>query len=170
MPNQEKVNLVEQIKDDLRDCVAVWIVDYRGLTVKQAEDLRRKIRAEGAEYKIYKNTFTIRALQDLELPEMGDILKGPSGFVFTNTDPVAAAKVLKQYIRDNKELSIKGGLFEGRVLDDTQVIAVADMPSREELLGQIIGMLTNPLFEVIAAIDGGTTIHSLLDAIEEKAA
>jgi len=173
MPNQEKVKLVEQIKAELQDSVAVWVVDYRGLTVKQSEDLRRRIRAEGADYKIYKNTFTIRALHDLELPEMGSILEGPSGFVFTNTDPVAAAKVLKQYARENKELSIKGGLFEGRVLDDKQVIAVADMPSREELIGQVIGMLTNPLFEVIAAIDGGETICSLLEAMdvdEDKAA
>jgi len=170
MPNQEKVKIVEQIKQDLSSSSAVWVVDYRGLTVKQAEDLRRKISAEGAQYKIYKNTFTIRALQDLEMPSLGSILEGPSAFVFTSTDPVAAAKVLKQFAKDNKQLSVKGGLFEGQVLDDKQVISVADMPSREELIGQVIGMLSNPLHEVIAAVDGGGTIYSLLDAIEEKAA
>jgi len=170
MPNQEKVKLVEQIKKDLSSSSAVWVVDYRGLTVKQAEDLRRKISAEGAQYKIYKNTFTIRALQDLEMPSLGSILEGPSAFVFTSDDPVSAAKVLKQFAKDNKQLSIKGGLFEGQVLDNKQVIAVADMPSREELIGQVIGMLSNPLHEVIAAVDGGATIYSLLDAIEEKAA
>ena len=170
MPNQEKVKLVEQIKQDLSSSTAVWVVDYRGLTVKQAEDLRRKISAEGAQYKIYKNTFAVRALQDLEMPSMGSILEGPSAFVFTSSDPVAAAKVLKQFAKDNKQLSVKGGLFEGQVLDDKQVIAVADMPSREELIGQVIGMLSNPLHEVIAAVDGGATIYSLLDAVEEKAA
>ena len=170
MPNEEKVKLVEQIKEDLSSSVAVWVVDYRGLTVKQAEDLRRKITAEGAQYKIYKNTFTIRALQDLGLPSLGSILEGPSGFVFTSTDPVAAAKALKQFAKENKQLSIKGGLFEGQVLDYRQVISVADMPSREELIGQVIGMLTSPLHEVVAAIDGGAAIYGLLDAIEEKAA
>jgi len=170
MPNQEKIKLVEQIKEDLSTSTAVWVVDYRGLSVKEAEDLRRRIRAEGAFYRIYKNTFAVRALQDLELPEMGSILEGPSGFVFASEDPVAAAKILKQFNREHKQLSIKGGLFEGKVLDDKEVIAVADMPSREELIGQVIGMLSSPLFEVIAAIDGGTTICGLLDAVAEKAA
>ncbi|MCL2529172.1 MAG: 50S ribosomal protein L10 [Coriobacteriia bacterium] len=170
MPNQEKVKIVDQIKQDLTDSTAVWVVDYRGLSVKQAEDLRRKIAAEGAQYKIYKNTFTIRALQDLELPEMGSILEGPSGFVFTGEDPVAAAKILKQFAKENKQLSVKGGLFEGKVLSDKEVIAVADMPSREELIGQVIGMLSNPLHEVVATLDASNVIYGLLDAIEEKAA
>ena len=170
MPNQEKVKLVEQIKEDIKNADAMWIVDYRGLTVKQAEDLRHKIRAEGAAYTIYKNTFTIRALQELEMPEMGSILEGPSGFVFASGDPVATAKVLKQFAKQNPELSIKGGLFEGQVLDDKQVIAMADMPSREELIGQIVGMLASPLQETIAALDGSSPLFGLLDAIEEKAA
>ncbi len=170
MPNQEKVKLVKQIKEDIQDADAIWVVDYRGLTVKQAEDLRRKIRAEGASYTIYKNTFTVLAMQELEMPEMGNILEGPSGFVFATGDPVATAKVLKQFAKENKSFSIKGGLFEGKVLDDKQVIAMADMPSREELIGQIVGMLGNPLQEVIAALDGSGPLYGLLDAIEEKAA
>ncbi|MDR1087881.1 MAG: 50S ribosomal protein L10 [Coriobacteriales bacterium] len=170
MPNQEKVKLVEQIKGDISGADAVWVVDYRGLTVKQAEDLRRRIRAEDAVYTIYKNTFTIRALQESELPDMGSILEGPSGFVFASGDPVATAKVLKQFARENPELSIKGGLFEGQVLSDKQVVAMADMPSREELIGQIVGMLASPLYEVIAALDASGPIYGLLDAIEEKAA
>ena len=170
MPNQEKVKLVEQIKIDLTSSAAVWVVDYRGLSVKEAEELRRRIRADGAEYHIYKNTLAVRALQDLELPSMESVLEGPSGFVFASEDPIAAAKTLKQFAREHKQLSIKGGLFEGQVLDDKQAIAMADMPSREELIGQIVGMLASPLNEVIAAIDGGATIHALLDAVEEKAA
>ncbi|MDR2035634.1 MAG: 50S ribosomal protein L10 [Coriobacteriales bacterium] len=170
MPKQEKVILVEQIKEDLASSSAVWVVDYRGLSVKQAEELRHKIRAEGAKYRIYKNTFATIALQDLGLPEMETVLEGPSGFVFAKEDPFAVAKTLKQFAKENKKLSIKGGLFEGKVLDEKQVIAVADMPSREELIGQILGMLSSPVQEVLAALDGGTVIHGLLDAIETKAA
>lgn len=170
MPNEEKAKLVEQIKEDLKGADAVWVVDYRGLTVKQAENLRSKIRGEGAAYKIYKNTFTTRALEELELPNMGSVLEGPSGFVFASGDPVATAKILKQFAKENPTLSIKGGLFEGTVLDDMQVIAMADMPSREELIGQIVAMLASPLHEVLGAVDAGNTIYGLLDAIEEKAA
>ena len=170
MPNQEKVKLVDEVREDLRRCSAVWVVDYRGLTVKQTEDLRKKTRAEGAVFKIFKNTFTTIALADLGMPNMGSVLEGPSGFIFAGEDPFAAAKMLKQFARENKKLAVKGGLFEGQVLDGQQVIAVADMPSREELIGQVIGMLVNPLFEVIGAVDGGTVIYGLLDAMEEKAA
>lgn len=170
MPNQEKVLMVEKIKGDIREADAIWVVDYRGLVVKQAEELRRRIRAAGAAYTIYKNTFAIRALQDLEMPEMGSILEGPSGFVFASGDPVPTAKVLKQFAKENPELSIKGGLFEGQVLDDAQVVAMADMPSREELIGQVVAMLESPLQEVLAAVDAGGLIHGLLGAIEEKAA
>ena len=170
MPNDVKAKLIEEIKEELKGSDAVWVVDYRGLSVKQAEDLRRKIRAEGASYKIYKNTFTSRALSELELPSMDSILEGPSGFVFVSGDPVGTAKVLKQYAKENKELSIKGGLLEGQVLDDKQVVAMADMPSREELIGQIIGLLSSPVQEVVAALDASGPIHGLLDAIEEKAA
>ena len=170
MPNDVKAKLIEEIKEELKGSDAVWVVDYRGLSVKQAEDLRRKIRAEGASYKIYKNTFTARALNELEMPSMDSILEGPSGFVFVNGDPVATAKVLKQYAKENKELSIKGGLLEGQILDDKQVVAMADMPSREELIGQIVGLLSSPLQEVVATLDASGPIHGLLDAIEEKAA
>ncbi len=170
MPNAEKARLVEEVKGLLKDVQAVWVVDYRGLSVQQAEDLRRKVKAVGATYKIYKNTFTTRALRELELPEMEDVLSGPSGFVFVNDDPVAAAKVLKQFAKENKTLAVKGGLFEGKALNDKEVISIADMPSREELIGQVIGMLSNPVHEVMAALDGGAVFYGLLDAIEEKAA
>jgi large subunit ribosomal protein L10 len=170
MPNQEKVKLVEQIREDIEGSDAVWVVDYRGLSVSQAEELRRRIRAQNASYKIYKNTLTLRALRELELPDMSSVLEGPSGFVFISGDPVSIAKTLKQFARENSALAIKGGLFEGRVLDAKQAIAVADMPSREELIGQVVAMLASPLQEVLAAVDGGNTIYGLLDAIEEKAA
>lgn len=170
MPNAEKAKLIDEIKELLKAAQAVWVVDYRGLTVQQAEELRRKVRTEGATYKIYKNTFTTRALRELELPEMENVLEGPSGFVFASDDPVSAAKVLKQFAKENKTLSVKGGLFEGKVLNDKEVIAIADMPSREELIGQVIGMLSNPVHEVMAALDCGTTFFGLLDAMEEKAA
>lgn len=170
MPNEEKVKLIQEIKEELQAADAVWVVDYRGLSVKQAEDLRKKIRAEGATYRIYKNTFTVRALQELELPEMGSILEGPSGFVFVSGDPVASAKALKKFSKENQELAVKGGLFEGQILDEKQVLEIADMPSREELIGQIVGMLGSPLQEVLGSLDTGATIHGLLDAIGEKAA
>jgi large subunit ribosomal protein L10 len=171
MPNDVKVQVVEQIKQDLSAADAVWVVDYRGLSVKQSEGLRASIRQAGAAIKVYKNSLTERALTDLELPALGEILSGPSAFVFASGDPVASAKVLKQFAKENQAFSIKGGLFGGTVLDDKQVIDMADMPSREELIGHVIALLSSPVEQVIAALDSASgTIYGLLDAVEEKAA
>jgi large subunit ribosomal protein L10 len=170
MPNAEKQKLVDEIKGELEASSAVWVVDYRGLTVKQSENLRANIRNAGASVKIYKNSLTERALADLQLPDLGAVLQGPSAFVFVQGDPVPSAKALKQFAKENPLLSIKGGLFEGQLMSDAQVVAVADLPSREELIGEVLSLLDSPLSGALAAIDGGTTICSLLDAAEAKAA
>ena len=109
MPNIAKEEKVRTIKADLEKATAVWVVDYRGLTVKESEQLRGAIREADAQLKVLKNTLTQRALAELELPTMDEILAGPSAFVFTNGDPVAAAKTLKKFGKENKNLVIKGG-------------------------------------------------------------
>ncbi|MDR1422659.1 MAG: 50S ribosomal protein L10 [Coriobacteriales bacterium] len=170
MPNQEKVQLVEKIKADLEAADAIWVVDYRGLTVKDAEALRTQIRAQGAVLKVYKNSFTERALADLGYPALGEVLEGPSAFVFATGDPVASAKAIKSYAKSNPNLEIKGGLLDKAVLTAAQVKTLADMPSREELIAQVLGMLSGPLSAVVSALDAPTTIVRSLEAIEAKAA
>jgi large subunit ribosomal protein L10 len=171
MPNKAKVQLVDQIKQDLSAADAIWVVDYRGLSVKQSEGLRANIRTAGAAIKVYKNSLTERALADLELPALGEILEGPSAFVFATGDPTTSAKVLKQFAKEYQAFYIKGGLFDGTVLNDKQVVEMADMPSREELIGHVVALLSSPVEQVIAALDSASgTIFGLLDAIEEKAA
>jgi large subunit ribosomal protein L10 len=171
MPNQTKVEMVDKIKTDLEAADAVWVVDYRGLSVKESEGLRANIRTAGGSLKVYKNSLTEFALADLSLPNMGEILQGPSAFIFASGDPVATAKTLKQFAKDNKKFAIKGGLYEGTLLNDKQVIEMADMPSREELIGQVLTMLDSPITGVIAALESASgSIFGLLDAREEQAA
>jgi large subunit ribosomal protein L10 len=170
MPNKEKYAVVANIKEDLQNAEAVWVVDYRGLTVKQSEALRAQIRNAGAKLCVYKNSLTERALDELELPSLGDVLEGPSAFVFASGDPVTSAKAIKVFAKGNEALKVKGGLFNGLPVTAEQVIAIADLPSREELLGQLLAMLDSPVRETIAALDASAPIFGLLDAIEEKAA
>jgi large subunit ribosomal protein L10 len=170
MPNAEKVKLVAQIKDEISATDALWVVDYRGLSVKQSESLRQVIRQSGAAIKIYKNTLTQRAVAELELPDLGEILEGPSAFVFVEGDPVASAKALKVFAKENEALEIKGGLLDGSVVTQAQIKTLADMPSREDLLAQVLGLLTSPLQSVVSAIDVPTTLVRSLDAVAEKAA
>jgi len=154
MPSQAKYAAVEQIKADLEAADAVWVVDYRGLTVKEAEALRASIRAQDAVLKVYKNSLTELALKDLELPDMGSVLEGPSAFVFASGDPVASAKAIKAFAQSNSKLELKGGLMDGQVLSAEQVRAVADLPSREELVAKLLGTIQNPLTGLVRVLNG----------------
>ena len=154
MPSKLKFDIVDRIKADLAASDAVWVVDYRGLTVKEAEALRINIRSLGASLKVYKNSLTELALKELDLPALGEVLEGPSAFVFATGDPVASAKALKDFARTNTKLELKGGLLNGRVMAAEQVQAVADLPSREELISRLLGTMKAPLSGVAQVLNG----------------
>lgn len=155
MPNTENVKKVQLIEEDLKASQAIWVVDYRGLTVKQAEDLRRRLTEVGAVMKIYKNTLTRIALENCGLPEMGEVLTGPSAFVFSGDDFAASAKVLKTFAKESEgSLTIKGGLMEGDLLDAAQVQAIADLPSKEALVGQVAGLISSMARGLAVSING----------------
>lgn len=168
MPNIAKEEKVRDIKADLEKATAVWVVDYRGLTVKQSESLRAAIREADASLKVLKNTLTQRALAELELPTMDEILAGPSAFVFTNSDPVAAAKTLKKFGKENPNLVIKGGIMEGREVNAEQVQAIAELPSREELIAKLLGTLQNPMQGLVRVLNGPMeSFARVVDAIKD---
>ena len=131
MPSTKNVDALAQIKEDLADVQAVWVVDYRGLTVKEAQELRRNIREAGAVMKVYKNTLMHIALKELDMADMDEILSGPSAFVFADGDPVASAKALRDFSKDNETLVIKGGIMDGKFVDAEAVKKIAALPSRE---------------------------------------
>ncbi|MDR2196807.1 MAG: 50S ribosomal protein L10 [Coriobacteriales bacterium] len=171
MPNQAKRQQVERIKDEISAAEVIWVVDYRGLTVKATEELRGIIRAEGALLKVYKNSFTELALADLGYPSLGAVLEGPSAFVFANGDPVASAKALRTYAKSNPNLEIKGGLLNKSVVSADQVLAIASLPSREELIAKLLGTIKNPLSGIVQVLNGPTSqFVRTVNAIAEKAA
>ena len=172
MPNVKNQETLAKIKEELSATQAVWIVDYRGLTVKEIQELRRNGRASGASMKVYKNTLMHLALTECELPTMDDLLEGPSAFVFANEDPAAAAKVLKTFAKSNENLSIKGGMMEGEAYDAAQVEAIASLPSREELMGQIAGMISGVARGLATSINGVPRglAQSLSQVAEQKPA
>jgi len=171
MPNAEKVKLVAQIKEAIEAADAVWAVDYRGLTVKQSENLRQVIKAQDAYFKIYKNSLTERALDELGLPPLGEVLEGPTAFVFVTGDPVASAKAIKVFAKENKALVIKGGIFNNAAVTAAQVTAIADLPSREELLAKLLGTLNNPATGLVRVLNGpATSIARVIQAIADAKA
>lgn len=154
MPNLQKQETLVKIKEDLGAVNAMWVVDYRGLSVKDIQNLRSNIREADAIMKVYKNTLMHLALAELDLPSLDEILEGPSAFVFAGEDPVASAKALKTFAKANDNLVIKGGMMDGSYLDASQVEAVASLPSREELIAKLLGTISNPLTQVVRVLNG----------------
>ena len=153
MPSIKNVDALAQIKEDLADVQAVWVVDYRGLTVKEAQELRRNIREAGAVMKVYKNTLMHIALKELDMADMDEILSGPSAFVFADGDPVASAKALRDFSKDNETLVIKGGIMDGKFVDAVAVKKIAALPSREELIAKLLGSLQNPMSQIVRVLN-----------------
>lgn len=154
MPNAQNQEMLENIKADLEGESAMWVVDYRGLTVKEIQELRRSIREAGATMKVYKNTLMHIALADADYPTLDDMLKGPSAFVFAGQDIAASAKAVKNFAKDNENLVIKGGLMDGAAVTPAEVEAIASLPSREELYAQIAGAISGVARGLATTING----------------
>lgn len=172
MPNKQNVANVAKIAEELEGVTAVWVVDYRGLTVKEAETLRRSIREADAKMAVYKNTLMRLALENAGLPDLGETLAGPSAFVFSTGDPVASAKAIKDFAANNDKLVIKGGMMEGVAYDAAQVEAIASLPSREALYGQIAGLISGMARGLAVAINGlpGGLARTINQIAEQKPA
>ncbi|MBQ9690887.1 MAG: 50S ribosomal protein L10 [Eggerthellaceae bacterium] len=154
MPNKANIEAVAEITEQLKNASAMWVVDYRGLTVKEAQVLRRNIREAGAVMTVYKNTLVSLALKEADLPAIDDVLAGPSAFVFAEGDPVASAKALKDFSKSNENLTIKGGVMDGTAYNAAEVEAIAALPSREELIAKLLGTLNNPMSQVVRVLNG----------------
>ena len=171
MPNAQNTEMLANIKSDLENAKAMWVVDYRGLTVKEIQQLRRSIREAGASMKVYKNTIMHIALAETDGPNMDEILAGPSAFVIADEDPVASAKAIKTFAASNENLVIKGGMMDGAYVDAEQVKAIASLPSREELIAKLLGTINNPLVQTVRVLNAPMeALARTISAIAEKAA
>ena len=140
-----KIEAKQQIAEDLHDKFAksaiIVLTDYKGLDVAAINDLRRKLRESDIEYQVVKNTLLVRAAEDTEVALIKDHFKGPSAVAISYDDPVAPAKVLTQFAKDNGKLEIKVGVLNGKVLDAQAIKALALLPSREVMLAQLLATL-----------------------------
>lgn len=154
MPTALKEQIVEEIKDRFSGSQAILLVDYRGLSVKEMQELRGNLRDVGCELKIYKNSLTEIAMRELALPSMAEHLAGPTAFVFAEEDPVGPAKALTTFAKAHAALDLKGGLVENQVVDAAGVKAIASLPSREELLAKLLGTMLDPLTGFARVLNG----------------
>ena len=154
MPNARNQEMMANIKADLEGVSAVWVVDACGLTVKEVEGLRRSIRESGAIMKVYKNTVMKKALAELDLVNMDEILEGPSAFVFCEGDVAAAAKAVTEFAKENETLEVKGGMMDNAFVTAEEIKAIASLPSKEVLLAQIAGAISGVARGLAVSING----------------
>ena len=143
MDRAAKANQVAQLRDVFSKAVLVVVTQSSGLTVAEATDLRKKVRAAGARFKVTKNRLARLALKDTKFSGLADRFKGPTAIAYS-TDPVAAAKVVAAYAKTNQKLTIVAGCLDGSMLDAPGVDSLATLPSLDELRARLIALIQTP--------------------------
>jgi large subunit ribosomal protein L10 len=169
MARPDKVAAVRAVRKRLEEAPATVLTEYRGLSVGELRELRTRLRASGAEYKVVKNTLTRLAAREAGVDLPHELLVGPTAITFCGDDPVAAAKVLRAFSREHPELIVKGSVVEGSLLSAEETLRLADLASREELLSRAAGLfgavLAQPARLAQANLD---KLARLLGALQDK--
>lgn len=170
MNKTEKQELIDALHSDFTKSPHAILVDFRGLTVPAVTEFRRKVRAGGATYRVVKNTLALRAAKGTALEKLEAKFEGTTGVAYTGSDPVALAKVLVDFAKDNPNLVVKGALVSGsEVLDAEGVKALSTMPGLPELRAKLLGLLQAPATNLVRVLNApGAKMARVLAAHKEK--
>jgi len=166
---KQKKNIVAAMHANFTKAQIVILTDYKGLDVTTINALRRKLREGGVEYRVVKNTLLTRASENSDVAVIKDYFKGPSGVAYCNHDPVAPAKILMAFAKENKALEIKTGVMNGKILDPAAIKALSVLPSRDILLGQVLAAMSGVPSAFVRVLSGVTSqFLNVLTAIKEQ--
>lgn len=171
MKKSNKEQLVSELAGQLASAKASFLADYRGLTVDQVNQLRGKLREVGVDYRVVKNTLLRLAAKDTGTACLEEYLAGPTAIAIVKDDPVAPAKVLSDYAKQNNKFELKAGALDGKVLSLDEIKALSELPSREVLLAKMLGSINAPVANfvgVLAAVP--RSLVQVLAAIQDKKA
>ncbi|WP_337542864.1 50S ribosomal protein L10 [Acidaminococcus timonensis] len=165
----EKASKVAELKDLLTASKGVVLVNYCGLTVAEDTELRAKMREASVKYMVAKNTFIRIAAKEAGIEGLDSVLEHNTALAFSAEDPVAPAKILNDFSKDHKALELKAGVLDGKVIAVEEVKALAELPSREELLAKLVGSMQAPISGLVNVLQG--TIRNFvytLEAVRQK--
>jgi len=166
---ENKKEIVKEISQKFAGAQSIVLVDYKGLNVEKATLLRNKAREANVSYKVYKNTLARLAATEAGCGELNEHLVGSIAIAVSENDPVAPAKLLSTFIKENKILSIKAGYVDGKVMTATEVEKLAALPSKEELVAKMLGSLNSPIAGLVNVLNGNVRgLVVALNAIKEQ--
>lgn len=164
---QEKVSLVNEVAERLNDSASSVVVEYRGLSVAEVTELRRALRAEAVELKVYKNSIVRRAAEQVGFKEMSEFLTGPNAIAFSK-DSVASSRVMVKFAKKHPNLVLKGGLVEKGIVDLDGLTTLSALPNKEGMISMLLGCLQSPIRSFACAVkavaeakeNGGTEVKN----------
>ena len=159
MNRDQKAVVIEEVASQIREAQAIFAVDYRGLSVKQASDLRARLIEIDSNLRVVKNTLTERAADEVGAEPLKQFLEGPTAFTFVHGDPVLAAKAIAAFRRESQLPEFKGGWMDGKELTVADIEALSKLPSLDVMHGQLVGLVANPLSSLVR------TLNALLSGI-----
>ncbi len=154
MSKQNKIDAVAEITADLKGADVYYFVDYRGLTFAEATELRRRLRKVDADLKVVKNTLGKIAAENAGVEGLSELLQGPTAIAYVHGDPVRVAKTIQDFIKEKKKAAIRGGKLQRSLLTATDIEALAALPSREQLIAQVVGAIASPLYGLANVLAG----------------
>ena len=154
MDRNQKAAAIEEVAGHISESNAIFAVDYRGISVPQAAELRTRLREGDASFRIVKNTLTERAADQAGAEGLKDYLQGPTALTFVRGDAAAAAKALNDFARTSGLLAFKGGWMDGRALSPDEIVSISRLPSREVLYAQLVGLVASPITGLAVSLSG----------------
>ena len=154
MNREQKAAAVAEIAEQIKESDAIFAVDYRGITVSQAAEIRGKLRGSDATFRVVKNTLTERAADAADAESLKELLSGPTALTFVRGDAASAAKTISTFHKETELLAFNGGIMNGETLEVAQIQAIAKLPAREVLYGQLVGIVAAPLNGLARGLGG----------------
>ena len=153
MNREQKAAAVADIAESIREAHAVFAIDYRGISVPQAAELRTRLRDVDATFRVVKNSLTERAVDEVGADTLKALLEGPTALTFVRGDAALAAKALQTFRRETEKLEFKGGLLGAEAVDSEQILALARLPARDVLYAQLVGVVASPVTGLVRTLN-----------------
>src|SRR5438552_947852 len=168
MPTAEKVQILQDTRERIHEVRGIYLADFSGMSVEKLSLLRKRCREQQVQFRVIKNTLLKRAFNERGITELDAFLEGPTGLVYSAVNEMAPAKILADFAKEHERPRIKAAVVDGRLFDTRAIVTLASLPSREVLLGQVLGTLIAPMTTFLAVIEATLALPAVMADVLER--